>query len=507
MTSRATEDLLGLLLERSSVGVGILDAAGRYVYVNQRLAEINGLPVADHIGNTLDEVIPHISSMVADLHEQVLATGQPILDVQIEGSTPGAPDRIWQVSYMPLEVGGERAVGAVLLDVTERERAVAGARRRASQHATVADLGQRALGGVAVADLMDAATESVTQQLGADFSGVLSLTAAGEELVMCAGYGWPDGAIGAITARTGRASQAGYTLLEQAPVLSQDLHTESRFEVSAAIRAQHAGSSITIPIPGVEGPFGVLGVFARSPGHLDLDDVSFVRGLANVLGSAVIRDEHTRALEELSGQRGRLVAQALDSGEREQRQVADVLHDDVLQHLLFARQELGEASVDRDALARAGESVERAAALLRRVVAGLHPITLAHAGLAAALENMATDHAARAGLRTSVHVDAAAEGRHDRLMVSLVRELLTNVAKHAGATHAVVRVCAREEQLELTVADDGRGMPADAFAAALGGGSVGLATVRERVEALGGSAQVAVGLGGSGATVQVLLPL
>jgi two-component system NarL family sensor kinase len=251
----------------------------------------------------------------------------------------------------------------------------------------------------------------------------------------------------------------------------------------------------------------VLGVFSRETHHFDDDAAGFVRSIANVLGTALMRDAQERTLESLSAQRGRLVAQALDAGEREQRQVADVLHDDVLQHLLFARQELGDVPDGGEAVARAKGSVDQAAALLRRVVAGLHPVTLSHGGLAAALGSLGSDHAARTGLLIDVRVDPEAEGAHDRLVVSLVRELLTNVAKHAGARRAEVAVSTTGEALELTVADDGRGMPEDALHSALGRGNLGLATVRERAEALGGAVRAGRGLGRAGTGIQISLPI
>jgi two-component system NarL family sensor kinase len=249
----------------------------------------------------------------------------------------------------------------------------------------------------------------------------------------------------------------------------------------------------------------VLGVFSSAPFHFDRDDASFVRAVANVLGAALVRAEQANELERMSAQRGRLVAQALEAGELEQRRVADVLHDDVLQHLLFARQEIADGGAD--AAARARASVEEAATKLRRVVAGLHPVTLAHAGLTAALESLAGEQRARTGLRVDVEVDDAASGEYDRLVVSLARELLLNVIKHAEASRALVRATAQDGSLELLVADDGRGMPADAFESALVRGNIGLASARERVAALGGMTTVCPGIEGRGTGVLISIPL
>jgi signal transduction histidine kinase len=69
-----------------------------------------------------------------------------------------------------------------------------------------------------------------------------------------------------------------------------------------------------------------------------------------------------------------------------------------------------------------------------------------------------------------------------------------------------VRVAVDDGWLALEVADDGRGLAHDAFETALGRGNVGLATVRERVHALGGTVSVGAGIGARGAQVAVRLP-
>jgi PAS domain S-box-containing protein len=501
------DTLLAPLLERAGMAVGILDGEGRYIYVNHRLAEVNGVSVEQHLGRTLHEVIPHIADEVAAVHAGVMETGAPIRNVQVRGSTPGMPDRIWQVSYLPLEMEGERVVGAVMLDVSEREQAIDEAERRVRQHAAVADLGQRALSGLAIDELMQAGCDVVRQELDADTAVVVEFDHGRERLTVRWASGGPAAELASSGGDIGRLGEPGLSLLSSGPLLSADIATETRFDTPPGIRALGAHAAISTPIAVARGPYGVLGCFSAKTEHFDEDDAGFVRAVANVLGHALVREEQGRVLAAMSEQRGRLVAQALDAGERDHRRVADVLHDDVLQHLLFARQELGGADVDDAAIGRARASVEEAGALLRRVVAGLHPVTLAHAGLGAALEQLAGEHRARVGLDIEVRVEPTAEGLHDRLVVSLVRELLTNVARHADARRAVVDVCLRDGALRVVVADDGRGMPDDAIETALASGNIGLAAARERVEALGGMTEVCGGLDGGGTSVEIRLPI
>jgi two-component system NarL family sensor kinase len=321
---------------------------------------------------------------------------------------------------------------------------------------------------------------------------------------MAAGSGFPPGLVGRMTAAHGPDSQAGYTLMADGPVITADTHAEERFTYTRGLLDLGVRSAISVPIPDGDEPFGVLGALASSPDHFDADDAAFVRAAANVLGAAVMRSRQASELEALAAQRGRLVAQALDAGDRERRQVADLLHDEVLQHLLFARLELG--GLDGEQKDRVQASMEEASTLLRRVIGGLHPVTLAHAGLEVALQSMASEHAARAGIIAEVNVEPGVDGVQDRLVLSLARELLTNVVKHSGATRATVRVCGSEDEVRLEVADDGCGLGADAFEAALSRGNFGLATARERVTALGGAIEVTPGLDGRGTRVAVRLP-
>jgi two-component system NarL family sensor kinase len=102
-------------------------------------------------------------------------------------------------------------------------------------------------------------------------------------------------------------------------------------------------------------------------------------------------------------------------------------------------------------------------------------------------------------------VDEEATGIHDELILSLTRELLTNVAKHADADTVKVEVRRKDDCVELTVEDDGRGIELGRREAALREGHVGLASSAERVEALAGRFEVE-GRPGRGTRARAVLP-
>jgi two-component system NarL family sensor kinase len=222
-----------------------------------------------------------------------------------------------------------------------------------------------------------------------------------------------------------------------------------------------------------------------------------------------VLSQRDAAIARLAEQRGRLATHALTAEERERRRLAGLLHDEAVQTLSLARQELTDfrRTGREDAFERARGAIDETMAQLRGEIFELHPYVLDHAGLEAALGALAERSAERSGAEVSVLVDPAATGVHDELVVLLARELIANAGKHSGATHVAVSVARDSEQLELQVRDDGRGFdPRSRRAAALRDGHIGLASSEERARAAGGELVVA-SRPGAGTTVRVTLPL
>lgn len=110
------------------IALGLLDDQLRYVIVNERLAELNGHSVADHLGRSIREIIvPEILALAEPLLQAVLTTGQPVLNREFCAPVPHNPSemRDWLVSYYPSYStdGTCSGVYAVLIDNTERKRA------------------------------------------------------------------------------------------------------------------------------------------------------------------------------------------------------------------------------------------------------------------------------------------------------------------------------------------------------------------------------------------------
>ena len=262
--------------------------------------------------------------------------------------------------------------------------------------------------------------------------------------------------------------------------------------------------------------FSVLAYVAISLAHpaTHRGDLDFVltqavylcwMALAAILLSRVLTRRAER-IAQLATDRGRLVTEAFDAEERERRRLAETLHDEAIQNLLVARQELEDGKLDGEGLARARESVDRTIRQLREAAFELHPYALEQAGLEPALQQVAEQQGRRAGFRPQVQIAPDASGLYDQLVFSIARELLVNVAKHAAATNVSVTLTHVQDAIALRVVDDGRGTDPRRRAAALLEGHIGLASIRERLEAIGGTLEVS-SVPERGTTVVGILPL
>ena len=225
---------------------------------------------------------------------------------------------------------------------------------------------------------------------------------------------------------------------------------------------------------------------------------------AVMLSAYIARRE--RSLAALAEARRTLVRQALDAEARERRRLAEALHDEAIQNVLVARQEVGDAVRGVPGAAdRARDALDRTSEQLRDEVLAMHPLGLERAGLAAALRSYADAAAARGGFSAEVTVQEGAGGVHEELLLATARELLANAARHAGASRVAVTVAAEPGAVRLTVADDGAGLAHDRLERALAEGHIGLAAATERVRALGGDVTIESAPGG-GTIIAAVLP-
>lgn len=204
--------------------------------------------------------------------------------------------------------------------------------------------------------------------------------------------------------------------------------------------------------------------------------------------------------------------------EEERRNLARELHDELGQHLNAIKIDAvsirdcpaGEPAVVRQSAQAIIGIADHVHAVVRDMTRKLRPPGLDELGLPAALENFVEGWRARFPLmQCELSIEGNLEDLGESLNITLyrvVQEGLTNVAKHANASRVGLRVerkfpTARQDELVLTLVDDGVGAPPGRAPAGLG-----LIGMRERVEALGGRLDTITSPGG-GFRVVVRIPV
>jgi len=120
------------LYRNAPVGLCVLDRELRWVRINERLAEFNGIPVADHIGKRLPDLLPELAEACGPGIRAVLETGQPQHNIEIVSQTPAQPGvtRSWLEHLLPItdERGQVIGLSIVVEETTDRRRAEAALR-------------------------------------------------------------------------------------------------------------------------------------------------------------------------------------------------------------------------------------------------------------------------------------------------------------------------------------------------------------------------------------------
>ena len=115
---------LQAIYDGAPVGLCFLDRKMRYVSLNRRLAQLNGVPAIDHIGKSVAEVIPHVFPMVEPFIQRAL-DGEPVVGVEIQKpKTHRGEGETLLLSYQPArDEGGEvLGVSVAIMDITGRRR-------------------------------------------------------------------------------------------------------------------------------------------------------------------------------------------------------------------------------------------------------------------------------------------------------------------------------------------------------------------------------------------------
>jgi signal transduction histidine kinase len=258
-----------------------------------------------------------------------------------------------------------------------------------------------------------------------------------------------------------------------------------------------AEAAVVVPLAFRGEPLGVLVALDRTVDGpaFSADDEELIAAVAASAATAIATAQSV-AKERLRD--------SIAAAEQARGRWARELHDETLQGLVGLRMLLSSArrSGSSEELGDAIDHTKREIVNLRALIAELRPAALDELGLAPAIETLASRSGGASGLSVTTRVSLGDSGRlapeTESTVYRVVQEALTNVAKHADASHVHVGVERVNGTVEVVVEDDGQG-----FDPAAVGDGLGLIGMRERVELTGGRLEIRCG---PGTRVEAKLP-
>ncbi len=349
-------------------------------------------------------------------------------------------------------------------------------------------------------ELLGLALTSAVQLFGADRAAIYMFDHQAQEVTCAASHGLSDEYLLAVQAayrndRGARPQQPDYRYLA-------DAQTEQRTQATRdAARREGFHSILLASLKFREERVGTFALYHNNVRHYSETEIGLAKTLAEQAGIAI---EHAH----LFAQTQRLAVV------EERNRLARELHDSVTQSL-FSMSLIAQAlpalmqrspTGAQERIERLGDLARGALAEMRSLIFELRPAALEEEGLAEAIRK----HAASFQSHEAIDVVTEIAGRERRLPIEIeealfriTQETLNNVSKHARASSVTITLQFSDNQLALSVRDDGVGFLIDEPNGRHGG--FGMTSMRQRAERLGGSFGVR-SMPGGGTSVQVEIP-
>jgi signal transduction histidine kinase len=283
---------------------------------------------------------------------------------------------------------------------------------------------------------------------------------------------------------------------------------------NGAATGRERGYIAALPILNREGVRGALLVVGEARDPFAALDANFLIALGRQFGAALENAELYHRLETRSAELEHMAGLMVRQHEEERRRLSRELHDETAQVFAAVNLQLGllreSASADLvPRLDRALHLVDEGIRSIRTVTDRLRPPLLDDLGLIPALRGLIDEFVERHGIATRFEAPAAppalsAEG--ELALFRALQEALSNVARHAEASHVDVRLSYDENHATLRVRDDGTGLPAEPATGRKDFAGMGLKGMRERVAMLGGQLSIR-NVPGGGVELVVILPV
>jgi signal transduction histidine kinase len=271
---------------------------------------------------------------------------------------------------------------------------------------------------------------------------------------------------------------------------------------------------ITIPIEARGIQFGVINLYYPFSDPLSEELRDSLDSIGTKVSEVVANAWLQIKIREKEAARQLLLESLVTAQEDERSHLARELHDQAGQGLtsLLIRLKALEKKCDRDDLKEnllnLQSLVSQTIDQMRDLSYSLRPPALEEFGLGAAINSLADEISAQAGIRVKLknRLEKKLPRNLEMVLYRIVQEGLTNVIRHANATHVMIELEPREKHIHLKLKDDGQGFDPAKAAPKTDKQHLGLISMHERAELIGGKLDM-YSKEGSGTTIEVNVPL
>ncbi len=336
-----------------------------------------------------------------------------------------------------------------------------------------------------------------------------------ERLVLRAASHEFEKAVGSVRLRLGEGVSGWVAQNREVVAIPEDKWSDTRYKYNPELGGERFNSMLSVPVVSKTG--ALLGVFnVHTLGRRDFDerDIRFLRLTASLVAEAIEHANLFGALADKESALEALVRTTIEAQEEERRRVATEIHDGVTQQLVSIwyrlhacgrTLRLDPARAEHE-LAAARELVDEALDEARSAILDLRPSLLDDLGLAPSLRALALGQLdGEVDLDLQIDDMPALPPHFEVALYRIAQEALTNIRKHAQASHVKLSLREAGGELELEIGDDGRGFATQPGRSRRPPTSFGLTGMGERASLIGGELSVR-STPGQGTVVTVRLP-
>lgn len=277
-------------------------------------------------------------------------------------------------------------------------------------------------------------------------------------------------------------------------------------------------SAMSVSLNSRDRAFGVLNIASADPGvKFCISDLNMLETLCSQATMGIENAFLYEYMEEKEKSHMELFSKVIRAQEDERKKIASDIHDDTIQSLVssfYILESIG-LLIESSELDKANEELASLKDVfhiniksLRRLLFDLMPSLLEDAGLIPALDNYMRKYGDDTGIRTSLYADETItrfEALREISLYRLAQEALVNVRKHSDASNVEVRVSKLNNDIVLTIRDNGKGFnPEDVYVDSKR--NFGLRYMKERALMVGGDVRI-VSSRGNGTEITIFMPV